>query len=109
MNNFLTPANTANFKYKLSLEALLKIEIRSLDEYIQWVSNWKIMHRELVRAIHEMRRLKNEAKKSWKGGSASEYWITKKALGRWARRMYELRAEHKANRRQGMYKALEVA
>lgn len=106
MNTFLNENNEFNYVYLKSFTAIVNQVIETEEQYIQWVSNWKIVHRDLVNKIQLMRKLKWQAKT---GAEKVQYWIVKKQLGSLARTMYRVRVDNKAALKQGAYQLREAA
>lgn len=108
MNGFYTE-NKINYQYCAKIIDLGKRPIDTIDDYVSWVRDWKELHRELIEAIHYFRAQKDQAKLVGDSTKGNRAWLNKKALGRYARMMYELRSDRKEAVKAGKYKELEAA
>jgi len=109
VNNFLTETNVINYKYFAEILNLGNRPIETVEQYRDWVYDWRVIHDQLVLAIHHFRMLKDAAKVRGDASKCNQYWWAKKRLGTFARTMYELRADRKAALKQGKFKQLELA
>jgi len=107
MNKFLNQSNNINYLATSTLRDLRNRKITTVDEYVQWVREWKQEHRELVAAIKFLRALKNIAKSEKDYRQCDAHWLDKRVLGGIAHKMYEARTDNKAALKAGKF--LETA
>lgn len=82
-------------------------KIETIEEYVEWVGEWKEIHRKLIAAIKHFRLLKNKYKLDGDSYNCQAAWMKKKGLGQYARRMYEARVENKVQLKAGAFKEAE--
>lgn len=109
MNKFIN-YETQSINYKSLAEPinLCKRPIETTEEYVQWVREWKQLHKELIQAIRYFRKQRNKAKKLNQSDVASLYWNRKLIFKPTMRMMYEQRVERKAALKQGKYTEVEL-
>ena len=103
--------NTLNVEYGKVSEMMnaLTREITSVDEYIEWVREWRKYHGGLVQGIKGLRDIKNAIKTgNMPPLSSTERGInraqnSKLSLRPFAKSLYDLRVERKANFKAGVY------
>lgn len=103
--------NTLNIEYgKVSeMMKVLTREVTSVDEYIEWVREWRKYHGGLVQGIKGLRDIKNAIKAGTMPPlSATDRGInraqnSKLTLRPFAKQLYDLRVERKANFKAGVY------
>ena len=107
---FKTENNNVNYiEIKNSEIKLNHLKIETIEQYVDWVKEWKTVHKVLVSEIIELRRVKNQFKKDGNGTGCNTAWNSKKMLGQFARRLYEARIENKTRLKAGEFKVLETA
>lgn len=106
MNEFFNNTEI-NWQARNLIKGLAAEKIETVDEYVAWVKQWKETHRKLVAAIHHFRLLKNKAKLDKDELSCRYAWYNKLSLRVWARDMYQMRIDNKAELKAGAFKEVE--
>ncbi|AKF13395.2 hypothetical protein PHIN3_131 [Sinorhizobium phage phiN3] len=93
----------------LEMKKTIEREITTVDEYVQWVRDWRKLNASLVASIQYMRDVKNDIKtgrkasNSDRGTAINRAYGTKLELRPHARKLYELRVENKARFKAGEF------
>ncbi len=110
MNNaYITKENNINYRALSDLRTFLKGEIKTVDEYVDWVREWKEQEKLLVAAIRHFRTEKNNAKLAKDGYQCNVMQGRKLSYRGIATAMYEKRVENKAALKAGVFKETEIA
>lgn len=80
------------FQFLRNLKEFREANLNSLNEYVEWVHQWRAYEKEFVAAIRHFRVLKNKAESS---EQKEWYWYQKCSYKPVVRKMYEARAEQK--------------
>lgn len=83
--------------------------IETVDQYVDWVRQWKVDYKVMTDSIRYTKWSKNQAKATGDSTGCNIAWSSRMMLRTYARRLSETRAANKATLKQGKYKALEVA
>ena len=109
MNGFITENNKIDYRNCTKIIELGKRPIDTIDDYVNWVHDWKDLHRELVEAIQTFRAAKDQAKADGNQLLCNTVWWRKIQLRSYARMMYELRTDRKQALHNQQFKQLENA
>ena len=107
MNKFFNSSNEILWQSKNLIRGISGQKIETVDEYVEWVAEWKQIHNQLVEAIKYFRFLKNEHKHNGAYEQCGRAWINKKTLGSWAKMLYTARVDNKAKLKAGAFKEAE--
>lgn len=91
----------------------LNREISTIEEYYEWVREWKITHALLVHGIQFFRAIKTRYKydigfRNTTNDNCDTLQWKKKYFGQFARTLYQLRADQKARLKSGEIKITEA-
>lgn len=108
MTEFVKNVNSIDYGKVLEMRKTLNREITTVPEYIQWVREWRKLHESLVGSIQFLRVVKHEFRNGRRETESVETEVnrsqnSKLALRPFARELYELRTERKANFKAGVY------
>jgi hypothetical protein len=110
MTNFVNKQNiTIEYGKVLEMLKVISREINTVEDYVAWVREWRSYHSELVGGIKTLRDMKNLQKYGETIGTIErEAGMTraicaKLTLRPFAKKLYDLRVERKANFKAGVY------
>lgn len=108
MTQFVKNVNSIDYGKVLEMKKSLNREVTTVPEYIQWVRDWRKYHDALVGSIQHLRTVKNEFKFGTRQTTEVETEVNrsqnaKLSLRPYARELYDLRTERKANFKAGVY------
>lgn len=101
--------NKINYPYINSVQKVLSQPIETIDQYVEWVRNWKLLHAKLIEAINQARTDKDRARQNKDATGCNVAWYRKMRLRVIARWMYQVRNDRKDALHAGQYKQLELA
>jgi hypothetical protein len=104
MNRFINHTNdTVSFRDRDAAEKFLDTEIVTLEDYVTFVRNWKVIHADLVDAIIYFKSEKDRARDAGQYRNCDYAWQNAQKLGKTATKFYKARMENKANLHAGVY------
>ena len=100
---------TIDYGKVIEMKKTIEREITTVEEYIQWVRDWRKINAALVGSIQYMRNVKNEIRDGVrttnypKERAINSAYETKLGLRPHAKRLYELRVDNKARFKAGEF------
>jgi hypothetical protein len=115
MENIFVKTNPVNGNLSINyvevnnMMKTLNRAVTTREEYFAWVKDWKIYHENLVSAIQGLRMVKQQEKfELGHSEAASIIHSTKLRLRPFAREMYRMRTERKAEFKSGAFDSDEI-